>query len=71
MDQAIVKIFEEPSMNKDIKLTFLELLAFLNKEKKHVGQSVQAAAAKCALGSFAGDLNDPVPAIALYVVVCE
>lgn len=65
VDQAIIKIFEGPNISKEIKLTFLELLALLSKEKKPIGQPVQDAAAKCALGSLDGDLNDPIPAIAL------
>jgi FKBP12-rapamycin complex-associated protein len=65
VDQAIIKIFKEPGISKEIKLTFLELLALLNKEKKPIGEPIQEAAAHCALGSFAGDLNEPIPAIAL------
>jgi FKBP12-rapamycin complex-associated protein len=53
------------SINKEIKLTFLDLIAFLNKEKTPRSDEVQAAAARCALNSFRGDLNEPLPAIVL------
>lgn len=71
MDEGIVKLFDEAAISKEIKLTFLELLAFLDKEKKEMSTAVKAAAAKCALTCFSGDLNEPIPAIVLYVLSCS
>lgn len=65
VDQALVRLLEDELITKDIKLTFLELLALFGKEKKPIPTSVAAAAAKCALSHFSGELNDPTPAIVL------
>jgi hypothetical protein len=46
-------------------LTFLDLIAFLDKENKNLSNEIQEASAKCALTSFSGDLNEPLPAIVL------
>ena len=69
VDQAIINIFLDASIWGEIKLTFLDLIAFLDKENKNLSEEVQAASAKCALTRFSGDLNEPLPAIVLYVFV--
>jgi hypothetical protein len=52
-------------------LTFLDLIAFLDKENKNLSDEVQEASAKCALTRFSGDLNEPLPAIVLYVYATQ
>jgi FKBP12-rapamycin complex-associated protein len=65
VDEAIINIFHDISIGGEIKLTFLDLIAFLDKENKNLSNEVQEASAKCALTSFSGDLNEPLPAIVL------
>jgi FKBP12-rapamycin complex-associated protein len=65
VDEAIINIFLDITIGKEIKLTFLDLIAYLQKENKSISKEVLAASAKCALTSFSGDLNEPLPAIVL------
>lgn len=65
VDEAIINLFLDIAIGKEIKLTFLDLVEFLNKENKALPKQVKDAASKCALTSFSGDLNEPLPAIVL------
>ena len=65
VDEAIINIFLDNSIGGEIKLTFLDLIAFLDKEHKDLPNEVHMASAKCALTSFSGDLNESLPAIVL------
>jgi FKBP12-rapamycin complex-associated protein len=61
-----VEIFSLPVISNEIKLTSLDLLAFLEKEKKLLADEIRSAAKTCALLDFQGDLNRPIPAIVLW-----
>jgi hypothetical protein len=52
-------------VSKDISACFLELLAFLHKEKQEMPAKMLEAAKECAIGGFLkdGDLGSQVPAI--------
>jgi FKBP12-rapamycin complex-associated protein len=65
VDEAIINIFLDITIGKEIKLTFLDLIAYLQKENKSISKEVLGSSAKCALTSFSGDLNEPLPAIVL------
>jgi len=67
VDNALVRLLRDTSLNKDILCVLLELVAFFDKEARELPQVVLDAAKTCALHSFAGDVREPLPAIALSV----
>lgn len=61
-----MELFSLPHISQEIKLTFLDLLSFFDKEKRSLSDEIHAAAKTCALTNFGGDLNQPIPAIVLW-----
>lgn len=67
MDNALVQLLSDPTLNKDIPCVLLELVAFFDKEARELPSKILDAAKTCALGFFKGELDQPVPAITLCV----
>ena len=61
-----MQLFSDRAVSRKIIIVFLDLVAFFNKEKLALPDSVSEAAKRCALTNFAGDLHQPVPAIVLW-----
>ncbi|EIW71794.1 hypothetical protein TREMEDRAFT_67963 [Tremella mesenterica DSM 1558] len=72
VDDTLERLFSDMSVSKDIVLTFLDLLAFLHKERHPMPTRVLDAARTCALERWKedtnslGDLKQPVPAIVIW-----
>ncbi|WVF66281.1 hypothetical protein IAT40_001021 [Kwoniella sp. CBS 6097] len=66
VDNALVSLFNDSNISKDITVVMLELLAFFNKDKREFTSSVHEAAKACALNHFRGALNEPLPGIVLW-----
>lgn len=67
VDEAIISLLSDGSVNRDISLCFLELIAFLHKEKQEVSPEMYEAAKRCAMVQYVGngDLEAPIPAVIL------
>ncbi|RSH90651.1 hypothetical protein EHS25_001256 [Saitozyma podzolica] len=68
VDEAIISLLSDGSVNRDISLCFLELIAFLHKEKQEVSPEMYDAAKRCAMVQYVGngDLEAPIPAVILW-----
>lgn len=67
VDDALAAILTDESVTRDILCVLLELVAFFNKEERDFPPNVIEAARDCALRAFQGDLDEPVPALTLWV----
>jgi hypothetical protein len=65
VDKALINLLSDPNVSKEISCALLDLVAFFDKENKPLPDAISQAAKGCALENFSGDLNQPLPGIAL------
>lgn len=65
VDMALVRLFSDATVSREIVAVFLDLLAFFNKERRTLPSAVLDAAKRSAEAHFSGELHQGVPAIAL------
>jgi FKBP12-rapamycin complex-associated protein len=66
VDKTLIRLLADPITSKAIVEVILELLIFLQKEKKEMPMEVLKAATACAMSDL-GDLHGILPAASLLV----
>lgn len=69
VDEAIVSLLSDKTVNKEILIMFLDLLAFCTKDTTaYFSPKVFEAAKMCALQCFHGGLNQTLPGVILWYI---
>lgn len=68
VDDALIRVLSSPGTSKEVVQTMLELLAYLDKQQVTMPSKIMEAAMASVMNDF-GDLNKPLPAVNLYVML--